>query len=329
VREEREEKILIHPPVNSKRGVGFAHSKIILIGEHAVVYGKPAIALPFPKLSAKVEVLEEKGDVYIENERFSGLMAHMPTEMEGLKACIKETFRTFQREPKDIKIVIQSDIPMGKGLGSSAAIAVALVKAMYSYFKKSANYDEMMRLVEVAETFAHGTPSGIDMAATSWDDPIWFMKGKKPEPIEIGKEFYLVVADTGRVGKTRQAVEGIREILKTNGDKAKAALETLGSYSFKARECLRNGDIKLLGSLLDLAQKELDNLGVSDDGINHLVRIAKLAGAFGAKLTGGGRGGCIIAISAAKEKAEEICRQLKENGAEATWYIEVKKNIFS
>src|SRR5690606_13539838 len=120
-------------------------------------------------------------------------MAHMPTEMEGLKACIKETFRTFQREPKDIKIVIQSDIPMGKGLGSSAAIAVALVKAMYSYFKKSANYDEMMRLVEVAETFAHGTPSGIDMAATSWDDPIWFMKGKKPEPIEIGKEFYLVV----------------------------------------------------------------------------------------------------------------------------------------
>lgn len=319
---------MIHPPVNRKRGVGFAHSKIILIGEHAVVYGKPAIALPFPKLSAKVEVLEEKGDVYIENERFSGLMAHMPAEMEGLKACIEETFRTFQRELKDIKFVIHSDIPMGKGLGSSAAIAVALVKAMYAFFEEPANPDEMMRLVEVAETFAHGTPSGIDMAAASCDYPIWFIKGKEPEPVEIGKEFYLVVADTGRVGKTRQAVEGIRVMLKSNGYKAKAAIDSLGDYSFEARESLRNGNIEQLGNLLDLAQKELDLLGVSDDeGINHLVRVAKLTGAFGAKLTGGGRGGCMIAISDAKEKAEEICRQLKENGAEATWYIEVQKNI--
>mgnify|MGYP001106099821 CR=1 FL=1 len=317
----------MHPPKKKKTGIGLAHSKVILIGEHSVVYGKPAIAFPFHNLNVKVTIEEHNQGVYIECGRFSGKITDIPKGMVGLKTCIEETFHTLNKKPERIKIKIHSKIPIGKGLGSSAAIAVAIVRAIYDYFHLEPSHDDLMELVHRAETYAHGTPSGIDMQSVAHDMPIWFIKGHKPEPVEIGEDVHMIVADTGRVGKTRLAVLSIREKLMVNGEEAETSIKLLGDYTFKARELLKAGDIKQLGHYLNLAQEQLDLLGVSDEGINHLVMTARKCGAFGAKLTGGGRGGCMIAITDTKEKAEQIARELKMQGAKAVWPTVIKKNV--
>lgn len=180
-----------------------------------------------------------------------------------------------------------------------------------------------MALVHIAETHAHGNPSGIDMAAASSDLPIWFQKEEKPTSLQIGAPFYLVVADTGRIGDTRMAVESIRGKYQTNPVATQQVIDLLGEITYTAKDALLNGELELLGNALNAAQNELIKLGVSDEGIDNLVRVAREAGALGAKLTGGGRGGCIIALAKDERHANKLVQALSTAGAYQTWKYQV------
>ena len=184
-----------------------------------------------------------------------------------------------------------------------------------------------MRLVHIAETYAHGNPSGIDMEAASSANPIWFQKGKETETVKLGATFYLIVADTGQIGDTKAAVESIRNKYEEDPEKTESSLRLLEEYTYQVRDALLNGDIPLVGTLLNLAQEELAKLGVSNETIEHLVREARKAGAYGAKLTGGGRGGCIIALTDTLQKAKELSQILLQKGAHNTWYVRVSENF--
>lgn len=311
-----------------KIAVGTAHSKLILIGEHAVVYGKPAIALPFPAIEARATIEEVKNykTILFESPYYSGPYQEIPESMEGIAVCINETLTYLMQKPEGFKICLESTIPLGRGLGSSAAIAISIVRGLFLFFGQELNDEKLKELVHIAETFAHGNPSGIDAAASSNDHPIWFQRGSSITSLEIGGPFYLVVADTGRIGNTRGAVESIKKMYNLDVGKTEESLNALEENTFKAKSALISGEIDVLGETLDVAQRELTLLGVSDFGIDRLVSAAKESGALGAKLTGGGRGGCILALAKNYQHAKELEGALLSAGAFQTWSFKVGKN---
>lgn len=310
--------------VTNEIGVGLAHSKLILVGEHAVVYGKPAIAIPFP-LKVKSIVQQCLGSIIFESELYTGPIDRMPEKMEGIFQCIKATLSYLNKPLQHLYIKILSSIPLGRGLGSSAAVAVALVRSLFSFFGKSPSQEELFTLVQIAETCAHGNASGIDMAVVSSEFPIWFRREKELVHIRAASPLYLVVGDTGRIGDTRTAVGNVRQQYMMDKERVNKSLDKIENIVYQARDTLLDSNTYLLGKLLDKNQEELKALGVSDEGLDKLIYKAKDLGALGAKLTGGGLGGCMIALAASLEKAKLIAEELIKSGAANSWYFSTEE----
>ncbi|GIN58229.1 mevalonate kinase [Lederbergia ruris] len=305
--------------IQQKTAIGRAHSKIILIGEHAVVYGKPAIALPFPSLEVVSSVKEISGDLFLSCRYFVGKLEEAPRDLKGITACITETLKNLKQPAEGLHIQIDSSVPIGRGLGSSASSAIAVVKSLYQYFEQKLSKTKLLELVHISETFAHGNPSGIDMVAASSDQPLWFEKDGAIHPVDIKLPLHLVVADTGRIGGTLEAVESIRKNSLISPNKVKHSIDLLGDYTLRTKAALAEGNSLFVGKMMDAAHSELKKLGVSDTELDHLVQVAKEWGALGAKLTGGGKGGCMIALASSLEHAKNLAEGLLQNGAAQTW----------
>ena len=312
-----------------KTAVGTAHSKLILIGEHAVVYGKPAIALPFPVIEARaiIEAVQDTNTILFESPYYNGSYREMPSNMKGITICIDETLACLGEKPKGLRIQMSSTIPLGRGLGSSAAIAIAIVRGLYQFFGQALNNEKLKELVHISETYAHGNPSGIDAAASANDYPIWFQHGSEITTLQIGGPFYLVVADTGRIGNTFGAVKSIKDMYARDPLTTEKSIALIEENTVQAKKAIIHGDLHLLGETLDAAQRELTTLGVSDEQIDHLVNVARRAGALGAKLTGGGRGGCILTLAKDHEHVKELEEALLAAGADQTWSFQVGENL--
>jgi mevalonate kinase len=310
--------------ISKKIAIGYAHSKLILVGEHAVVYGQPAIAIPFP-LNVRSIIEQSAGTIMIKSPLYSGPIDKMPIKLEGIEACIKATLQYLDKPIKDILIRLDSTIPLGRGLGSSAAIAIALIRSLFSFYGQSPTQKELSSLVQIAEVYAHGNPSGIDMIAAASDSPIWFQKGKEAKPINFGASLYIVVADTGQISDTHSAVEHVREKVLLDPINMQKSMKLIGDIAYEAKNVLSHGNSYLLGKLLNKNQEVLTNLGVTNDGLNRLIESAQNAGALGAKLTGGGRGGCMIALAQNLEHAKLIADHLIKSGADKTWYFSTEK----
>ncbi|HEO8419748.1 TPA: mevalonate kinase [Yersinia enterocolitica] len=309
-----------------KVAVGRAHSKLILIGEHSVVYGQPAIAFPFKQIEVKVTVKSIGGNtIHIESPFYQGPIEQIPEKMEGIGDCVIQTLKVLEQRSLGLKIQIASSIPIGRGLGSSAAIAIALVRGLFAFFNQKLQHSQLIALVERAEKFAHGTPSGIDMMAASSANPIWFQKQQEVESVKIGAPFHLVVADSGRVGDTYSAVKSIRDKYEMKPEKIEESITLLGKWTEEVRLGLAVGDYQKVGEKLNLAHHHLALLGVSDEGLDYLVDTARAAGAIGAKLTGGGRGGCILALVENETIGKKVAEALIEAGAARTWQYTIAK----
>lgn len=309
-----------------KVAVGRAHSKLILIGEHSVVYGQPAIAFPFKQIEVKVTVKNIDGNIIqMESPFYEGPLDQIPEKMEGIGDCVIQTLKVLEKRSSGLHIQITSSIPIGRGLGSSAAIAIALVRGLFAFFTQKLSDSQLMTLVERAEKFAHGTPSGIDMMAASSTNPIWFQKQQVVESVKIGAPFHLVVADSGRVGDTYSAVKSIRDKYEMKPEKIEESITLLGKWTEEVRLGLAVGDYQKVGEKLNQAQQHLALLGVSDEGLDHLVDTARAAGAIGAKLTGGGRGGCILALVENEQLGEKVAAALMQAGAAKTWQYTIAK----
>lgn len=305
---------------------GRAHSKLILIGEHAVVYGKPAIAVPFPlKVTAAIEGRD--GEIVLACSHYTGPIDKAPAPLQGIAACIKETLKFLEKPLEGLLIHLKSEIPIGRGLGSSAAIAIAIVRGLFSFYKKPLAQNKLMELVHGAEVYAHGNPSGIDMAAASSDFPIMFEKEIGASPLLVQTPLHLAVADSGEGSDTLSAVKGVREKYQLEPNKLKGAVERVGELAELAKAALANGNIPLLGRFLDENHKELQAMGVSNERLDGLVAASKNEGALGAKLTGGGRGGCMIALASSPENAKQIAERLLKDGAEKTWHFTIEGNF--
>ena len=283
-------------------GVGQAHSKIILIGEHAVVYGYPAISLPLLEVEVTCRVVTATTPWRLFEEDTLSMAVYASLEYLNIKeACIR--------------CQIDSAIPEKRGMGSSAAISIAAIRAVFDYFEAELPYDVLEILVNRAEMIAHMNPSGLDAKTCLSDQPIRFIKNVGFEELAMDLSAYLVIADTGVYGHTREAIQ----VVQSKGKDALPFLHALGELTQQTEEAINTKDAVFLGEILTKAHGNLKKIGVSSPEADALVETALQHGALGAKMSGGGLGGCIIALVADYPQAQDLAERLEEKGAVQTW----------
>lgn len=300
--------------------VSTAPGKIILFGEHAVVYGRPALAAPVTQVQATVTVSESaRRGVWIEAPQvgLSGDLASLPPD-HPLAAVIQSVFRRLDISPyPPLHIRIASTIPVASGLGSGAAVSVALIRALSSSVHRPLSDEQVSALAYEIEKLHHGTPSGIDNTVITYARPVYFVKGRPIETLRVGAPFTIVIADTGVSASTKEAVGAVRKLWQADQPKWEAVFDRIGEIARQARAAIAAGDIPTLGPLMDANHALLQELTVSSSELDRLVQAARTAGAAGAKLSGGGRGGNMIAL-VAPDVAEAVSGSLKEAGAKST-----------
>lgn len=311
---------------SEKTATGVAHSKLILVGEHAVVHGQPAIAIPFPLIGVESIVERTIGNVYLDSSLYRGPIDAAPKSLTGIVNTIKHTLDLLKIPYRDLLIRIKSSIPPGKGLGSSASVAIAIIKSLFTYSNEQYTDEQILQLANISETYAHGAPSGIDPLTITSPSPIWYRKEQPIDYITPSGEFHFVVADSGRTADTRTAINTVTKMLTLAPRKIQAKIEKIGEITYLAREALEKSGKQILGTLLNEAQKELKAIGVSDSGLNRLIEFALSEDALGAKLTGGGNGGCIIALAESEEHSLHLTEKLKQFGAQNVWPFALKSN---
>ena len=288
--------------MTKKVGVGQAHSKIILIGEHAVVYGYPAISLPLLEVEVTCKVVPATSPWRLYEEDTLSMAVYAALEYLNIKeACIR--------------CEIDSAIPEKRGMGSSAAISIAAIRAVFDYYQADLPHDVLEILVNRAEMIAHMNPSGLDAKTCLSDQPIRFIKNVGFTELEMDLSAYLVIADTGVYGHTREAIQ----VVQNKGKDALPFLHALGELTQQAEDAIRRKDAEGLGKILSQAHSHLKEIGVSSPEADHLVETALNHGAMGAKMSGGGLGGCIIALATNLSQAQELAERLEEKGAVQTW----------
>lgn len=303
-----------------QQGIGKSHAKIILMGEHSVVYGQPAIALPLPNVKLTLTIDQRADHAQLVKSRyFTGPLDELPNNMLGIQKLINALVTKFAGQEDGWLLTIDSQLPAERGMGSSAATAVAIVRAFFDYYEKTLGRDELLQLADIEEQVTHRSPSGLDAATVSSAKPLYYIKGQAGKPIEMNLSATMVIADTGVKGATKEAITSVQQLLKEHPDEAQAHINHLGNLVNATRDFLQRNEVIKLGTALDAAQVDLAALTVSDDSLDKLIKVAKQNGALGAKLTGGGRGGCMFAIMQTALGARRLASILKESGAHQTW----------
>ena len=282
---------------------GRAAGKVILLGEHVVVYARPALAVG---LARGLEVRVERG---------AGPLA-VRTDVPALAAderpaaLVREAAAALGIQADGLRVEVRSELPGGAGLGSSAALSVAVLRALAVAAGRRLSLADELALGRRLEAIFHGNPSGIDPTAAALGGCFRFTRGEPPmvTPLRVPRPLPLVVAYTGRGRSTGAVVAGLRE--RWEGDRVayERRFDEVAGLVAEAAVAVESGDVVGLGRAFDENQRLLEALGVSAPEVESLVATARNAGAYGAKLTGGGGGGAVIAVAAEPERVAHALR---------------------
>lgn len=314
--EEKEAEFVLSPLAGT---MPTGHGKIILLGEHAVVYGSHAIAAPVP-LAMQAKVSDSRKDGVhlliprwgVEEQLYKGV-EHKFSIFQSLDLILDE----LNLHGQDMQIEVFPHIPRAMGLGGSAALAVAIIRALSENFKLNLSDDYIAELSYKSENIVHGTASGIDNTLATYGSFIKFRKGNPPEMqnMTVKEPIRIVIGLTWIESLTAKMVSRVRKAWEGNKKLYNRIFQDIDSLVLQAEEAIREGDLVQLGELMNINQGYLNALQVSGREIEELVDIARNNGALGAKLTGGGGGGAIIALC--PEHSEKVANAIRGAGYQA------------
>ncbi|TVR03636.1 MAG: mevalonate kinase [Deltaproteobacteria bacterium] len=273
-----------------------APGKVLLLGEHAVVHGEPALAAA---LELAVEIRHEPGNATLRLRDSGGGLDTRPGHPDRVGRALEAILQALPPEAGSGELTVRSSIPPGAGLGSSGALCAALVRVLEA--AHDLQLDPMQRLTAAlaGERVFHGNASGLDPAASLFGGLIRFVRGTPPSirPVTIARPLDLVVAQVAPGADTRRMVDDVQRRIDSLPAGGRAILRTIGICVDAAVDCIGGGDLDGLGQAMDMNHGLLTSLGVSTEALDHAVRLARAHGAAGAKLTGAGGGGCIVALA--------------------------------
>jgi mevalonate kinase len=298
-----------------------ASGKIILFGEHAVVYGQPAIAVPVTSLRARVrvEAAPPGSGLTIESPGTHQTLRVTSLTEEDAGSSLVFAAQLFLQHIQsdrlpDLTLHLNSDVPIGRGLGSGAAVSTAVMRALSEALAKPISKEDLNALIYEVEKRHHGTPSGIDNTVIVYEQPVYFVRGQPIQNISIQIPFTLLVGDTGYGTPTHLTVGDVRRLYETKPDATTAIFQRIGEIVRQARQAIETGEIHALGALMNENHELLQRLTVSSLELDVLCETALAAGARGAKMSGGGRGGNMLAL-VTDSTAERVMRALYSAGA--------------
>lgn len=295
------------------------YGKIILLGEHSVVYGRHAIAAPIPlHIRAEVKAQREHTDLMIPRWGVEMRLSEPERSVSSLHASITLIAERLGLADRGMRIDVFPHIPRANGLGASAALAVAVIRAMARCFEVEISEREISNLAFDCEKIAHGTPSGIDNTLATFGRPILFRKENALARAEIRDlttpaPIPVVIGLSGVATLTMQTVGSVRAAWEKNPARYESIFSQIDALALAGAQALKQGDIAELGELMNIDHGLLNALQVSSREIEELVEIARRNGALGAKLTGGGGGGAMIAV-AEPERTQTIASAMRSAG---------------
>ena len=300
-------------------GTGHGFGKTILFGEHFVVHGVPSIAAAIGKKTV-AKVTKSPGTGYILHDNRLATPGYKKDKLDQQKDSIERVLKAAGVETSKTKldITFEGDLVAASGVGASAASCVALARALSDEFKLGFSDEKVNSIAYEGEKVYHGTPSGIDNTASTYGGLIWFKKGTPTtmEKIKVKAPVEIVLGNTGLVTNTEKAVAGVAERKAKQPEKYAQIFTEAGALALKARKSLEVYDLKAVGKLMNENHKLLQSIEVSCKELDLLVDISMKNGAFGAKMTGGGLGGNIVALTPGKELQNKVANALESAGFE-------------
>jgi len=284
---------------SKEAAMGVGYGKVVLLGEHAVVYGRHAIAAPVPlTIKALVEDCDEGIHLMIPRWGVEYQLASNPQDRRSFERPAGVVLDELGLSGRGMRIEVFPEVPRSMGLGGSAAMAVAIVRALDKHFSLGLSDEEVNRLAFESEKVAHGSPSGLDNTLACYAKPLVFRAGDPPlmERLNITKPIPAVIGMTGYEGLTAKTVGRVREAWKKDPKLYERIFDQIDALTLRGVQAIQDNDLKLLGELMNVCHGMLNALQVSTPELEQLVDISRENGALGAKLTGGGGGGSIIAI---------------------------------
>jgi mevalonate kinase len=301
-------------------GKGEGFGKVILFNEHFVVYGIPSIVSAIAQTTkATVEPFEGKG-INFEDLR-PATPRYKEEKIKQQQGSVDRIMKAVGIDPSrnPIKITLKGDLVAASGIGASAASCVAIARALSDEFNLGLSDERINEIAFEGERAYHGTPSGVDNTAATYGGLIWFVRNKPNmiERIEVREPIEIVMGNTGKVADTVTVVDGVRERREKHPEKYDKIFREAEELSYNARRALENFDLKKVGKLMDDNHKLLQTIEVSCKELDFLVELARNHGAFGAKLTGGGCGGNMVALTPGKDLQEKVAKAIEREGFEA------------
>ncbi len=297
--EKRREKPGRRVPRSQEAKMGVGYGKVILLGEHAVVYGRHAIAAPIPlTIKALVEDCDEGIHLLIPRWGVEYRLASNASERRSFERPAGVMLDQLGLSGRAMKIEVFPEVPRSMGLGGSAAMAVAIVRALDKHFKLGLTDAQVNSLAFESEKVAHGSPSGLDNTLACYGKPLVFRAGDPPlvEPLNIREPIPAVIGMTGYEGLTAKTVGRVRDAWQQDQKLYERIFDQIDALTLRGIQAIQDSDLPTLGELMNICQGMLNALQVSTPELEKLCDIARENGALGAKLTGGGGGGSIIAI---------------------------------
>ncbi|MDJ1135139.1 mevalonate kinase [Streptomyces iconiensis] len=320
-------------------GTGTAHGKVVLLGEHAVVYGAPALALPVPALGCRARVVRrDQGGHGLLGLRMVQVQPGMPSGVAPLpphtqESSVPEGLRTLTetvlrdaglRSLPGVDVLVESGVPPARGLGSSAACARSLALALDDLLGLQLSADAVFHRVQASEKAAHGRASGIDALATGSRRPVLLADGHISNP-PVGADGWITVADSGSGAGTRKAVAMLRDGFARDPGSREVFLHRSATLTRAGLRDMERGRLEALGGRLTDCHTLLAGLGLTTGRTDRLVDAALRAGALGAKMSGGGLGGCVIALTATERAADALAAQLTAEHGARCWRAPLAK----